>query len=122
MSIWPTPALADTARVTASVTRAAGRAILKLARNLSRISQPWVLQAAMVVSEMKDRLSPNMAPPITAPMHRGREKPATWATATAMGVMRVMVPTEVPMAVDTKQAATNSTATDAQAGATDSRK
>ena len=46
---------------------AAGRAILKLARNLSRIAQPCPLQAAIVVSEIKDRLSPNMAPPTTAP-------------------------------------------------------
>ena len=106
----------------ARVTTAAGMAILKLARNLSRMAQPWVLQAAIVVSEMKDRLSPNMAPPMTEPMHKGREKPDTSDTATAMGVMRVMVPTEVPMAVDTKQAATNSTAAEAQAGVTDSRK
>ena len=33
----------------------------------------------------------------------------------AMGVIRVMVPVEVPIAVDTKQAATNRTATEAQA-------
>ena len=71
---------------------------------------------------MKDRLSPNMAPPMTAPTHRGRGKPETLDTAAAMGVIRVMVPTEVPIAVDTKQAAMNSTATEAQAGVTDSRK
>ena len=63
-----------------------------------------------------------MAPPITEPMHRGREKPETLATATAIGVIKVMVPTEVPMATDTKQAATNSTATEAQAGVMDSKK
>ena len=112
----------DRIRITARVTTAAGRAILKLARNLSRIWQPWVLQAAMVVSEIKDRLSPNIAPPMTEPTHRAMEKPDTLDTAAAMGVIRVMVPTEVPMAVDTKQEATNSTAAEAQAGVTDSRK
>ena len=75
-----------------------------------------------MVSEIKDRLSPNMAPPITEPTHSAREKPDTLDTAAAMGTMSVMVPTEVPMAVDTKQAATNNTATEAQAGVTDSKK
>ena len=101
---------------------AAGSAILKLARNLSFISQPCVLQAAMVVSEMKLRLSPNMAPPMTEPMQSGREKPETLETATAMGTISVIVPQEVPMAVETKQEATNSTATAVHAGVTESRK
>ena len=65
----------------------------------------------MVVSEMKDRLSPNMAPPMTLATHNGRLKPDALDTATAMGVMSVMVPTEVPMDSDTKQLTTNSTAT-----------
>ena len=102
----------------ASVIMAAGRAILKLARTLSFMAQPWVLQAAMVVSEMKERLSPNMAPPMTEPMQSGRENPETLETATAMGVISVMVPTLVPMATETKHAATNRTATAAQAGVT----
>ena len=108
--------------ITARVARAAGRAILKLARNLSFIWQPWVEQAAMVVSEMKDRLSPNMLPPMTDATHRGRLKPESLATAAAIGVSRVMVPTLVPMAMDTKHATTNSTATASLAGAMDSRK
>ena len=74
----------------------------------------------MVVSEMNDRLSPNMAPPMTEPMQSGSEKPEICDTATAIGVMSEIVPTEVPMAVETKQAATNSTATAARAGVTDS--
>ena len=77
-------------------------AILKLALNLSCIAQPWPLQAAMVVSEIKDKLSPNMAPPITVPTHSGMEKPVLLATATAIGTIRVMVPTEVPIANETK--------------------
>ena len=86
------------------------------------MAQPWPLQAAMVVSEMKERLSPNMAPPITVPTQRGREKPEAADTATAMGVMRVMVPTEVPMAVDTKALTTKITATAKRAGMMDSKK
>ncbi len=104
------------------VTMAAGRAIQKFSRNLSFIWQPWPLQAAMVVSEMKERLSPNMAPPTTEPTHRARSKPEAVDTAAAMGVMRVMVPTEVPMAQETKQLMMNSTTTAKRAGKMDSRK
>ena len=93
---------------------------MKFSRNLSFIWQPWPWQAAMVVSEMNDRLSPNMAPPMTEPTHRGRLKPEAADTATAMGVMSVMVPTEVPMEMDTKQLTTNSTATENSAGMMDS--
>ena len=74
----------------------------------------------MVVSEMNERLSPNMAPPMTEPMHSGSEKPEASAAATAIGVMSVMVPTLVPIAVETKQLTTNSTATAYFAGMTDS--
>ena len=94
----------------------------KFSRNLSFMAQPCPLQAAMVVSEIKERLSTNMAPPITAPTHRGTPKPEAEATLTAMGVMRVMVPTLVPMAVETKQDTTNSTATANRAGIMESMK
>ena len=114
--------LTDNTRMIISVAMAAGSAILKLARNLSFIAQPWVVQAAMVVSEIKERLSPNIEPPTTLPMHRGREMPDTEATATAMGTISVIVPTLVPMAIETKQAAINKTATAAHAGVTESRK
>jgi hypothetical protein len=36
-------------------------------------------------------------------MQRGREKPDVTEIAAAMGAMSVMVPTDVPMAVETKQ-------------------
>ena len=49
-------------------------------------------------------------------MHRGMLKPEAAPTLTAMGVIRVMVPTLVPMAVDTKQATPKSTATANRAG------
>ena len=52
-----------------------------------------------------------MAPPTTEPTHRAMAKLEALATSTAMGVSRVMVPTLVPMAVETKQATRNSTAT-----------
>lgn len=100
---------------------AAGRAMAKLALNLSCIWQPWPLQAAMVVSEMKERLSPNMAPPMTVAMHRGTEYPEAAATDRAMGVMRVMVPTLVPMARETKQLMTKRTPTASLAGKMDRR-
>ena len=93
----------------------------KFSRNLSFMAQPCPLQAAMVVSEIKERLSPNMAPPITDATHRGTLNPDAPATARAMGVIRVMVPTEVPMARETKQATTNRTATAYWAGMMDRR-
>ena len=83
---------------------------------------PCVEQAAIVVSEMKLRLSPNIAPPMTEAMHNGRSKPELADTATAMGARSVIVPTDVPMAMDTKHATTNSTATASFTGAMDSRK
>ena len=109
-------------KIIARVTRAAGSAILKLARNLSFIAHPCPLQAAMVVSEIKERLSPNIAPPITAPTHSGAAKPEAVDTARAIGVISVMVPTEVPMARETKQLTPNSTITAKRAGITERRK
>ena len=37
--------------------------IMKFTRNLSRMAHPWVRVAAIVVSEMNERLSPKKAPP-----------------------------------------------------------
>ena len=76
----------------------------------------------MVVSEIKDRLSPNILPPMTEATHSGRLNPESLATAAAIGVSSVMVPTLVPIAMDTKHATTNSTATASFAGVMDSRK
>ena len=80
-------------------------------RNLSFISQPWVRTAAMVVSEIMDRLSPNMAPQATAAMQITTSKPVAWLMDTAKGARAEMVPTEVPMEIDTKQAIRNRPAT-----------
>ena len=104
------------------VTTAAGRAIQKFSLNLSFIAHPCPLHAAIVVSDINDKLSPNIAPPITDPTHNGTENPDTPATATAIGTINVIVPTDVPIAVDTKQATTNNTATANLAGIIESIK
>ncbi len=68
-----TSAFSVSTRMSASDASAAGKAMWKFSRNLSFIAQPCPLQAAMVVSEMKLRLSPNIAPPMTDATHSGRE-------------------------------------------------
>ena len=55
-------------------------------------------------------------------MHSAGSKAAAVATSTAMGVSNVIVPTEVPMAVEIKQLTTNSTATPNWGGMTLSMK
>ena len=92
-----------TKRKITKVIIAAGRAILIFARNLSFISTFCVLVAAMVVSEMTERLSPNMAPPTKAPITRARDRFPFWATPTAMGPTAEMVPTDVPVEREMKQ-------------------
>ena len=100
------PAMIAIAMRMPSVMSAAGKAMRKLLRNLSFMLTPCVRVAAIVVSEMNERLSPNIAPPTTVPTHNGRLKPALAATVTAMGVSTVMVPTLVPMASEMMQAMT----------------
>ena len=116
ISTAPISLFSENTRISASATSAAGSAMRKFVRNLSFISQPCVLQAAMVVSEMNERLSPNIAPPMTEPMHSARWNPDAFATATAMGTISVIVPQDVPMAVETKHETMNSTATANRAG------
>ena len=84
--------------------RAEGTATLILVRNLSFISTPCVLVAAIVVSEIKERLSPNIAPPTTIPTHRGRKSLPFLDTSQAMGASTVIVPTLVPIAMEIRQA------------------
>ena len=79
----------------------------KLAKNLSRNRHPCPEHATMVVSDTKDRLSPNTAPPITVATHNAVEKPEPSAIAIAIGVISVIVPTEVPIEVEIKQLITN---------------
>ena len=83
---------------------AAGSATLILVRNLSFISTPCVLVAAIVVSEMNDRLSPNIAPPTTMPTQKGSDNPPLFDTAHAIGTRTEIVPTLVPIAIEIRQA------------------
>ena len=87
---------------------AAGNAIGKFSLNLSFILQPCVFVAAIVVSEMKERLSPNIEPPITAPTQSGRLRSAPRATFIATGTITEIVPHDVPIAIETIHAITNS--------------
>jgi len=52
--------------------------------NLSRMAQPCVRVDAMVVSEIMDRLSPSMLPPMTQPKTKGKAMPVFSAIAMAM--------------------------------------
>ena len=82
------------------------------------MEQPWVRVAAMVVSEMNDRLSPKKAPPTMIAVMNGvlyRKVPfppaAIWsAMPAAMGTRATMVPTLVPIDIEMKHAARNSPA------------
>src|SRR5690606_33488367 len=79
-----------------------GNATLILAAILLFMLQPCVPVAAMVVSEITERLSPNIAPPKTVPATSGRSKPDASEMPMAMGTIVEMVPIEVPMEKDTK--------------------
>ena len=74
------------------------------------MAQPCVRVEAIVVSEMIERLSPSMMPPMTQPIISGRGMPAFSATATAIGPMAAALPTEVPVAVAMKLAMTKTPA------------
>ena len=97
--------LNDIIRIITRETIAAGSAIKKFSLNLSFIAHPCPLQAAIVVSDMNDRLSPNSAPPTTIATIQGIEQPVCVEMAEAMGVRATIVPTEVPIESEVKQAA-----------------
>ncbi len=80
----------------------------KLALNLAFIGTPCERVAAIVVSEMNERLSPKKAPPSSAATGRAAAMPLSPAISTARGVSATTVPTDVPTDSDMKQAATNS--------------
>ena len=84
---------------------AAGITIMLFTLNLSRITHPCVRVAAIVVSDMKDKLSPKKAPPTTIATMKGNATPVFSAIPTATGVRATIVPTDVPMDSDMKQAA-----------------
>ena len=97
----------------------AGNAIKRLTLNLSRISHPSDCVAAIVVSDMIDRLSPNIEPPSNEPAIKGMEapllsgrllaclscrQPLLSARLIAIGPKATIEPTEVPVAVDKNEA------------------
>ena len=84
---------------------AAGTTIIEFTRNLSRITHSWVFVEAMVVSEIKDKLSPKKEPPTTTATIKGRAISVFSASPTATGVRATIVPTLVPMDKEIKQAA-----------------
>ena len=81
--------------------------------NLSAIEHSWVLVAAIVVSEMNERLSPKNAPPTIIPVMNGAlanvpDTPpvaSSSAIPAATGTRATMVPTLVPMDIDMKHEA-----------------
>ena len=93
-----------------SISMAAGTTMNELTRNLSLSLQPCVEVAAMVVSEINDRLSPKNEPPTTTAVINGMLVPVCSATPAAIGVSATMVPTLVPTLTEMKQAARNSPA------------
>ena len=84
---------------------ATGATMRTLTRNLSLMLHPCVWVATMVVSLMKERLSPKYVPPTTTPTIRGMLMPDCWAMPTAKGVSAAMVPQLVPMLSEMKQEA-----------------
>ena len=98
---------------------AAGRAIAKLERNLSFISTPCVRVAAIVVSEIIDKLSPNMAPQIVAATTRYTFRPPASASPMAIGVTATTVPTDVPVEIPMNPEITNTPAATNCGGRTD---
>ena len=97
---------------------AAGHTILRLVLNLSFMEHPCVLVAAMVVSDMNERLSPKNDPPtMIAVMNAGSQTNpvappscSCIAIPDAIGANATMVPTLVPMDMEMKQDARNSPA------------
>ena len=70
---------------------------------MSLSSQPCVLVAAIVVSDIIERLSPNIAPLTTAPRHNPILKPVFSLIPIAIGASADIVPTLVPIDIDIKQ-------------------
>ena len=76
---------------------AAGVVMKKFTLNLSLMLHPCELVAAIVVSEMNDRLSPKKAPPTTTAVSRAAGEPVDCANPAAMGTSATMVPIERDM-------------------------
>ena len=83
--------------------------ILKFALNLSFILHPCPLQTAIVVSLIRERLTPKKDPLITLATHNAMGKPDVSATEYAIGVINATVPKDVPIDIDIKQLMINKT-------------
>ena len=88
----------------------------RLTLNLSAMEHPSVLVAAIVVSDMNDRLSPKNDPPTMIPVmkavYEDRLSPPESAGAipAAIGTSATIVPTLVPMDMEIKHEARKSPA------------
>ena len=69
------------------------------------MSHSCVRVAAIVVSEINDRLSPKKAPPTTTATINATSNPVCCAIPAATGTSATIVPTDVPIASEIKQAA-----------------
>ena len=76
----------------AAMAMAAGKTIRKFVLNLSLICVFCVRTAAMVVSEIKERLSPNIAPPTTAAIGIAAEMPSSPLKPALIGATAAIVP------------------------------
>ena len=98
--------------------KAAGATMRMLALNLSAIEHSCVLVAAIVVSEMNERLSPKNAPPTMMAVMNGvlvnvpaaPPKASSSAIPAATGTNATIVPTLVPMDMEMKHDARKSPA------------
>ena len=79
------------------VIKNAGITIITLALNFAFILIFCVVVAAIVVSEMKDKLSPNIAPPTTIPQTSGTLTFVLIAILKAIGIKADTVPIDVPI-------------------------
>ena len=102
----------------AKTSRTAGATMRIFALNLSFMAQSKALVAAMVVSLMKERLSPKKAPPTMMAAMKASENPASCAMPVAMGTRATMVPTLVPTDIEMKQAVKKSPAKSIEPGIT----
>ena len=75
----------------------AGPTMKMFALNFSLFPIPCVVVAAIVVSEMKERLSPNIAPPTTIPLTSATLTPVLDAISIQIGIKAATVPIEVPI-------------------------
>ena len=101
---------------------AAGKTIKKFTLNLSFSSHPCVRTAAIVVSEMMDKLSPNIPPPTIAPTTNATGIPVASATPRPTGVNAVIVPTDVPIETEINPAMINNPTTTKLGGKMDKLK